>query len=412
MELLYGSRHSRRLRAADSLSNMPHGGNHAGPQRAGACTLLRLVVWGIAVMLLLANTGCRDTTVPVNGVRYQHLTEAAPWSIHVVSFNLARKDLAVLATVGKGVAGSETVPDMVAQLAPGLGKPIAAINGDYFEFLTEPRYRGTLQGLCIVNGELVSGPAGFAFWVDRQRKPHLGMVKSAFTLHWPDGTVVPFGLNCSTSDYKSEVRAADVVLYTPGFGPTTNTEGGREYQLDPVDPRARLPLRANARLQARVRDMRTTGNMAVTPGTMVLSVARAAGDRLPPLRIGDVITISTELEPDVSDVETAISGDPLLMAKGQLVSGLNNSARAPRTAVGFAGSRCWFVVVDGRQPELSIGMTHYELAEFMQRLGCTDAVNLDGGGSSTFWFRGKVLNSPSGKALRPVGNALLVVEPQ
>ncbi|MHB0937549.1 MAG: phosphodiester glycosidase family protein [Armatimonadota bacterium] len=345
-------------------------------------------------------------------MEYRHLTEAVPWSIHVVSFDLAQCDLAVMATVGKGVNGSETVPQMATELPPRLGQPLAAVNGDYFEFLTEPRYRGTLQGLCIVNGELVSGAAGSAFWIDEKKQPHIGRVQASFTVTWPNGVAVPFGLNCSTTDYKSKVRAADVVLYTPAFGPSTNTEGGREYVLEPVNAKAWLPLRANARLQARVREVRTAGNTPLAPGSMVLSTARAADDRIPPLAAGETVTISAQLTPGLPGVRTAVSGDPLLLTGGKIVPELNNTARAPRTAVGFAGTRCCFVVVDGRQPALSVGMSHRELAELMLRLGCTEAVNLDGGGSSTCWYQGKVVNSPSGSDLRPVGNALVLVQTQ
>ena len=99
----------------------------------------------------------------------------------------------------------------------------------------------------------------------------------------------------------------------------------------------------------------------------------------------------------------------MLLAAGKLLTTPAVTNRAPRTAVGLAGSRVWFVVVDGRQPATAVGMSHHELAAFMQRLGCTDAMNLDGGGSSTLWYEGRVMNQPSDGALRPVGNALVLV---
>ena len=361
-----------------------------------------------AALTVIALAGCRGKAAQLAGVSYQHLTDPAPWSIHVVSFDLAQRNLALLATVGKSVQGSETVPEMVAELSHQWGEPIAAVNGDYFEYLTEPRFRGTLQGLCIVNGELLSGPACTTFWIDAKKQPHLDKAQANFTLTWPDGKNVPFGMNCSTTDYKSEVRAADVVLYTPAFGSSTQTEGVDEYLLEPVDAHRWLPLRAGVRVQARVKTKTTSGNTAISAGAMVLSIARAAKERVPPLQPGDTIAITASLTPDLSSATAAVSGDPLLMAKGQVVPGLDAANRAPRTAVGFAGTRCWLVVVDGRQPHLSIGMSHRELAELMQRLGCTDAVNLDGGGSSTFWYQGQVMNSPSDKRLRPVGNALVL----
>lgn len=77
--------------------------------------------------------------------------------------------------------------------------------------------------------------------------------------------------------------------------------------------------------------------------------------------------------------------------------------RAPRTAVGFdrAQTKLVLLVVDGRRAEYSVGMTLAELADEMVKLGCEEAMNLDGGGSSTMVMRDpktakpQVLNRPS-----------------
>jgi exopolysaccharide biosynthesis protein len=71
----------------------------------------------------------------------------------------------------------------------------------------------------------------------------------------------------------------------------------------------------------------------------------------------------------------------------------------PRSAVGVRGChKVIFISVDGRDREAA-GMTLYELAELMRLLKCSDAVNLDGGGSTTMWIDGKpfngVVNMPS-----------------
>jgi hypothetical protein len=83
--------------------------------------------------------------------------------------------------------------------------------------------------------------------------------------------------------------------------------------------------------------------------------------------------------------------------------------RHPRTAAGFDASGKWLflVVVDGRQPGYSEGMTLGELADFMVQLGTNRAINLDGGGSSVMLIadengRLQVVNQPSGRFLRPV----------
>ncbi|HLX70300.1 MAG TPA: phosphodiester glycosidase family protein [Verrucomicrobiae bacterium] len=89
-------------------------------------------------------------------------------------------------------------------------------------------------------------------------------------------------------------------------------------------------------------------------------------------------------------------------------------ARHPRTAVGIdaSGTQLTLLVVDGRQPELSIGMTLAELSEEMIRAGCATAINLDGGGSTTLVYRDAkskklaVLNSPSDSKERAVADVL------
>lgn len=348
---------------------------------------------------------------PAAGVEYRHLEEAGPQSIHVVSFDLARGDLAVTATVGAGVRGSETVQEMVARLPPELGHPVAAINGDYFEFRGEPRYFGTFQGMCIEEGELVASPPATAFWIDAQGFPRLGRVTSQSAVIWPDGRETPFSVNCTTLDFKSEVRAAPLVLYSPRFGRSTQTaKGAREWVLQRATPDARgMPLLAEGTVTARVSEVCRSGDAAIPPDGLVLSVANAAAQPVPDLAVGNTVQFRTACTPALAGVRTAISGDPMLLAGGKLLTNPADSNRAPRTALGLAGSRVWFVVVDGRQPATAIGMSHHELAGFMQRLGCTDALNLDGGGSSTLWYEGRVVNHPSDGALRPVGNALVLI---
>lgn len=79
--------------------------------------------------------------------------------------------------------------------------------------------------------------------------------------------------------------------------------------------------------------------------------------------------------------------------KGQEVNRAKSSN--PRTAIGIVGENHYvFVVSDGRTSD-SQGLSLYELAEFMQSLGVTTAYNLDGGGSSTLYFNGQVVNQPT-----------------
>lgn len=113
----------------------------------------------------------------------------------------------------------------------------------------------------------------------------------------------------------------------------------------------------------------------------------------------------------------AISGEALLVTGGNLLPDLDASALHPRTAIGYSrnGRYLYLVVVDGRQPFYSEGMTLQELAELMRSLGAQYAMNLDGGGSSTLIVQSedggpRVLNSPIDNYIpgreRPVANHL------
>lgn len=121
----------------------------------------------------------------------------------------------------------------------------------------------------------------------------------------------------------------------------------------------------------------------------------------------------------VDGVSQVLGGFPHLLKGGMRVGDLSvvdnpsfAAARHPRTAVGFDPSRghLWMVGVDGRRSGYSDGMTLPELTGLFEALGVTDAMNLDGGGSTVMVLDGVVVNRPSdAEGERPVVNALAVV---
>lgn len=116
--------------------------------------------------------------------------------------------------------------------------------------------------------------------------------------------------------------------------------------------------------------------------------------------------------------ELALGGTPALVIDGQiqvaqeeLINCPGLCGKHPRTAIGFtADNKFILLVVDGRQPNGSVGATLPELAQIMRSLGCINGINIDGGGSSVFIAnQNQVLSRPSDKTgMRPVGNVLLV----
>lgn len=111
----------------------------------------------------------------------------------------------------------------------------------------------------------------------------------------------------------------------------------------------------------------------------------------------------------------ALAGNHMLL-KDSVVVAPEDKTLHPRTAVAInsSGTTLWLIVVDGRQPKYSEGVTLWELAEIALEVGADIALNLDGGGSSTMVMRGnsgaKVLNAPFHTNIpmreRPVGNHL------
>jgi hypothetical protein len=113
----------------------------------------------------------------------------------------------------------------------------------------------------------------------------------------------------------------------------------------------------------------------------------------------------------------AISGNNMIVVNGVAVDGLDNSYAAPRTAIGLdkSGKNLILFVADGRQPFYSQGATLFEMAQLMIFYGADNAMNMDGGGSSTLVMRNalgivRVINSPIQTGIpgreRPVGNHL------
>ena len=138
------------------------------------------------------------------------------------------------------------------------------------------------------------------------------------------------------------------------------------------------------------------------------------------LKVGDPVEVTFSLSPswDALGVTQIIGGGPRLVRDGELhITGEEERfrddvlvGRAPRTAIGITDDgKLLLVTVNGRQPNISVGMTLSELGNLLLELGALQAMNLDGGGSTTMVIRNLVLNLPSDGKERPVGDAIVVV---
>jgi exopolysaccharide biosynthesis protein len=117
-----------------------------------------------------------------------------------------------------------------------------------------------------------------------------------------------------------------------------------------------------------------------------------------------------ETEPDLRGVQTAIGAARILVHNGKIPDlGPANQPRHPRSMIGWNPQYLYFVVIDGRQAGVSVGMTYPEMVALAKQYRCTDAIELDGGGSSTLWAMGKIRNSPSDGKARAIANGLILL---
>jgi hypothetical protein len=338
-----------------------------------------------------------------------------PKSVHVVRIPRGQSPFQLTSVhAGNRAVGLTPISEQALTGNPPR-RAVAAINGDFYR--RDGVYAGDPRGLQIIDGEMISAPtAGSAsFWIDAVGEPHAGPTASLMRMTWANGRSAPFGLNGGRKQNSME-------LFTAAVGSSTRTSGGRELILEPAATNGIwLPLRPNRIYQARIREVREKGNTRIPDGCMVLSIGPVLARTLPPPAPGELLTLSTELQPVLRGVKTAISGGPVLVAEGkrQRIEASEEDEdsyrassmfeRHPRSAVGWNAEAYFLVAVDGRI-RTSAGMTLHELANFMIQLGCEGALNLDGGGSSTLFYEGKIRNHLCDGYERPIANGLVVLK--
>lgn len=276
---------------------------------------------------------------------------------------------------------------------------IAAINGDFFPYTGDP------LGLMVRNGELVSGPwpkrAIFA-WGAKDASIGVGDL----TIAARNGTLGEIKFN----GLNQECGPEEAMVNTPAAGFARTKGVGTHVVVKGIgkwSPQTEWTGFVERVVQAE--------QVAVPKECAVLSTTQTNGP-INALKVGDAIRINIDAKGfDWSRFDQAIGGGPFLIRNGGIAIDWDNqgfkpgfaNSRHPRTAVGRTRSgEVWFVTIDGRQA-LSAGATLEETAQIMKRYGCVEAINLDGGGSTTFHLLGMTLNRPSDGKEREVANGVL-----
>jgi len=369
-------------------------------QKPGIHFLHRLILPLLAILAAVpACVGPADAPAPVD---YQHIVREGPNSVHVTRFEPGQGRI-VLAKARDYSLGRETVSSISAR-----EKAVMAINASFF--VMEDKFSGIPAGALKIQDS----------WYGVPRLPRA-------VLGWEEdgGRVLMDQLEMEWTarirDREEHVHMVNTVrnrgyllLYTPVFNTSTLTApGGLEIIV------------ANGL----VTGLRSEGDAAIPDDGFVLSYGVDSAREAVRPRIGDPVEIYWEFKPmrpdyadnsDWMEMDFLVGGAGLLISNGEefddhqvekLSEGFDTT-RHPRTAVGIDSRGRWvFVVVDGRQPGLSVGMSLPELTDLMLSLDCEQAINLDGGGSTTMYLNGAVVNSPSDvSGERPVADALMVVE--
>lgn len=350
----------------------------------------------------MAVTSSAEVVPGITYTREDRWTRAGPVVIHVLTgprpggLYDVRPILA-----NNGVSARETVSSMQRRLASRA--TVAGVNGDFFGSLTFAP-----SGMFMHRGVLATTPQGSRSSLGISFTGDLRVRRIGHSSAW---TVPGFPTHRITHVNKRLVERG-FALFTPTWASATPAvETAFDVVLANV-PKA-LP---NQDLSVTAVAARRGGGTPIPSGGAVLQARGEASIRAlrRQARPGRTVVLRIDLARWWSDVDAALGGGPLLVRDGVPVSSTREQftsyqldLRHPRTAVGqLADGRIILVAVDGRS-WLSIGMRTWELAAEMARLGAVTAMALDGGGSTTMAFDGRVLNRPSDGSERPVADALM-----
>jgi exopolysaccharide biosynthesis protein len=359
-----------------------------------------------------------------------------PWAIRILTV-VPRAAVSIRTTHGHDLQSAESVPSMAASEGA-----LAAVNGSFFATGT-----GDPLGVYVRNGRLLSEALNgrTALILNGIARARMTELRTDLAITASDGARreldginrIPGkilgcgGVGGDTLDdgttsvtqpqhYLSCVDPDEVVLFTSEWGSTTPPDGGLEAVLD---------------RDSVVRQLRWTSGPIPVGGSVLRGIGQGAAWLSTHASPGSRISVSTKiLDPAGAEVPLApslniLSAGPALVRGGKVwvnvkANGMTNpgtgsanmtaALRHPRTMAGVdAAGRLLLVTVDGRRPAKSVGLTLSEGAALMKWLGAVDAVNLDGGGSTTLVVKNRLRNEPvedwqERPHARPVGDALVL----
>ncbi|HYF81487.1 MAG TPA: phosphodiester glycosidase family protein [Clostridia bacterium] len=343
------------------------------------------------------------------GTYYRNMNYITPngkFMVNMVECRLDAEYLKIEAMDGGDTIVNKPVTYQALQKSDKDRRVISAVNGDFFDMTL---IKGLTYGTSIIKGEIKTAiKTSTVLGITDKGDCFIDTLSMEGAVAYKDVQVPITAVN--------RLRWVDqALLYTPSFGKTTlNTTTGTDIVVRGVE----LPLKANKVYSGVIEKIvPNTKNTEIPVDGVVISLHGKALEPLAGAVAGEGISFYVNL--DKQNLDYAVAGSPRLLEDGLLSTELETrkdaQQRNPRTAVGIKDNKLYMVTVDGRQPGYSDGMNLYEMAEFLLGQGVKDAINLDGGGSTTMAVRKqgdagvKLVNSPSDGRERYVGNSIQLV---
>ena len=307
---------------------------------------------------------------------------------------------------GDKLAGLATVASMAKSKSKEGAQYFVGINADFFA-------NSKPVGSAVVDKEVYYAVPWRTQWaMDKDRKIYLGDMTFGGHVRKADGTSYP--ITAVNYDRNED----NLTIYTPKFGASTYTnQYGTEVVLVPLETDGILTSGETKKWRVSGTPA-TPGNMAIPAGAVVLSGHGKGSAFVATLSDGEEVEVETIVQMPTGEKITPVqlaSGCPMILSNGVV---LNNDHlleatpnRHPRTAIGYdeTGTKMVMLVVDGRS-SISAGAYPQVLGDIMREVGCKEAMNFDGGGSSTLYVQKLgVRNIPSEGAERTVTNGVYLV---
>jgi len=359
------------------------------------------------------------------GVHYERLHDGrGPWALHLVRIDIRRASVMLTTSRAHDQLRSRERTSEIAFRKSSEGVPVlAAVNADFFDLKT-----GENENNQVMNGEWWKGLKVTDSPYDTYDNVHVQFALDAsgvpvidrFILDahaWAHGVRTPI----VSVNFNPTGNPEGTALFTPRYGTTTPRDTARITAEATLIAAGR---RGDTLIYVRRADVSNASGSPIPPNGAVLSAYGARTKEIQAMRDGDTVRVLLATLPRLAHGTTPrllIGGWPRILRDGANVAAdaatvegtisRNAEVRHPRTSIGFSRDRrtVFLLAVDGRS-EKSVGMTLVELAAFMRSIGAWQAMNFDGGGSTTMVINGAVVNTPSDPSgERDVGNALLVV---